>query len=261
MLKQAALHRRLKLFLLAILLLTSAACRAVAVEGNIWNADNTIGQAGVPRGRASAFPGRANVSENGEPDTILIAMPRPFSLRTTIIRWAAWIVLLTAIGLALIGLLFLRGRRRLWGAGLLGLFLITFVPPFSYVPDPLGLVLAASGGYRYDPRLPLVNRFLVAGDPTQALRPSLDPLVGRTGREPLDPVSPLDHYEFLSVRTYGARSPSSSVHVRFIYEDGSRRTYAVPVARPETVSEFYACCWQYEGPIRPTPDIRPEPWR
>lgn len=185
-----------------------------------------------------------------------LVMPPPLSLQTTVIRWLAWMFLLTAIGLALVALIFLRGRRRLLGMGLLALFLITFVPPFSYLPDPLGMILSITGGYHYDPRLPLVNRFLVASDPTTALRPVLDPLLGQTGAEPLNPASPLARYEFVRVETHGFHNHRATVKARFTYADGTRRTYRLPVSQSDSSQEFYGCCWRYEGPGKRMPVAR-----
>lgn len=172
------------------------------------------------------------------------------------IRWAAWVILLTGIGLALIWLIFQRGRRRLIGVGLLVLFLITFVPPFSYEPDPLGIVLAVTDGYRYDPRLPLVNRFLIASDPTELLRPTLDALIGQTGLDPLDPASPLARYDFIKV----VQQPyHTEVHVRFTYADGREHIYPVPLRQPSDLVAFYECCWRYDGLGRLRTDHRPLP--
>jgi len=229
MLNNARLYHGVILLIFLIPLLDLAGCKQVETEP-VATIPLTVPQGAVEQTEMAIVP-----------------MPRPHSLRTALIRWAAWVVLLTVIGLVLIALTFFRGRRRLVGAGVLALFLITFVPPFSYAPDPLGMVLSVTGGYRYDPRLPLVNRFLVATDPTEALRPDLDAMVGRTGPEPLDPASPLARYEFVRVQLYGFHNQRATVTVRLTYEDGSRRTFRLPLSRPDTALGSNGCCWRYQG--------------
>jgi hypothetical protein len=93
-----------------------------------------------------------------------------------------------------------------------------------------------TGGYHYDPRLPLVNRYLIGGDPTAALRPALDMLIGQTGSEPLAEKAPLARYEFVSVRLHRFHSRDATVHVRFTYDDGSHRTYPLTLSQNLTAA-------------------------
>ena len=223
---------------------TDEACTPGGQAVATWHVRHRYEQPGTYHARARLELADGTTVDSEKSQTVIVATPQGATLRATVIRWMGCVALLTAIGAALIVLLFLHGRRRLLAAGLLVLFLITFVPPFSYVPNPLGIVVAAAGGYRYDPRLPLANRFLIAGDPTETLRATLDGLIGQTGLDPLDPLSPLARYEFVLVVRQRAHT---DVHVRFSYEDGTARTYAVPLRQPQDVMGFYACCWQYDG--------------
>lgn len=208
-----------------------------------WQTDHQYDAPGIYHARVQIHLADGTVIESEKTQTVLVAEPQGPGLQEVALRWVGWATLLMTLGLVLIWLLLQRDRRR-WGLGLFILFLITFVPPFSYAPDPLGIVLSVTGGYRDDLRLPLANRFLIAGDPAQALRPTLDALIGRTGLDPLDAQSPLARYEFVSV----SREPHhTAVRIRFIYENGAQRTYPVPLRHPSTVLGFYACCWRFDG--------------
>lgn len=219
-------------------------CGTAAAEAATWQVNHRYEEPGTYHARARLELTDGTRIDSEKAQTVIVATPQGATLRETVVRWIGCIVLLTVVGAALIALAFLRGRRRKLGAGLLGLFLISFVPPFSYVPDPLGIVLTALGGYRYDPRLPLANRFVMRGDPTETLRPYLDGLIGETGLDPLDPVSPLARYAFVKVVQ---RQHHTDVHVLLTYEDGTERVYPVPLRQPQDVIGFYACCWRYDG--------------
>jgi len=83
-------------------------------------------------------------------------------------------------------------RALLFAAALL---LVSFVAPFSYLPNPLGLAEMLAGSYTYHPGVPLVNGFAMLGaDPAPLVRERLDRLIGQTGLDPLDPVQPLVGY-------------------------------------------------------------------
>lgn len=219
-------------------------CMPTGPEGATWQVSHRYEERGTYHARVRLELADGTTLESEKTQAIVVASPQGPTLRATVIRWIGCVTLLLAVGAALIALAFLRGRRRLLGAGLLALFLITFVPPFSYAPDPLGIVVAALGGYRYDPRLPLANRFVMAGDPTEIVQPYLDGLIGATGLDPLDPVRAMTGYEFVKVVQ---RQYHTDVHVLFAYEDGTQRVYALPLRQPAGVLGFYACCWQYDG--------------
>lgn len=200
--------------------------------------------------------------------TVVVAEPQPARPLSHVIFWGAWTLsLLAATG----AVFWLRGRprrMRVIGYALVGLLLITFVPPFSYLPDPLGIVWVAVGGYAHDPRLPFADRFLVAGSPVAHLRPWLDGLIGQTGLDPLDPTAPLARYEPVRVRVPRRRAAPVEVLTRFTYADGSRRTYAIPLYQPNGPSGLYQAGWAYDGlarlrtehrelPGNPFPDTSP----
>ncbi len=179
--------------------------------------------------------------------TVVVANPQPISQSAEVLRWSAWAMsVLAAIGVCL----WLRRRSRRWKIGgyvVIALGLITFVPPFSYIPNPIGLVWSRTGGYAYDPRLPFVNRFVVAGDPEAQLRPFLDGLIGETGLDPLDPVQPLSHYEFVRVSLPSQYHGIVFVTTRLTYQDGSQRTYDIPLYQPNDFLGFYRSEWRYDG--------------
>ncbi|MGC9398042.1 MAG: hypothetical protein ACP5HM_02780 [Anaerolineae bacterium] len=182
--------------------------------------------------------------------TVVVAEPQPARPLSRVIFWGAWALsLLAATG----ALVWLRGRPRrlrVIGYALVALLLIAFVPPFSYLPDPLGIVWAAVGGYAHDPRLPFADRFLVAGSPVAHLRPWLDGLIGQTGLDPLDPTAPLARYEPVRVRVPRHRAAPVEVLTRFTYADGSRRIYAIPLYQPSGPSGLYQADWAYDGLAR-----------
>jgi len=110
---------------------------------------------------------------------------------------------------------------------LIGALLISFVPPFSYLPNPLGAYYLVRGGYRYDPRVPLLNGFATLGtDPTPLVRARLDRLIGQTGLDPLDSNAPLVSYGLQSVTTtVGGSMPA--VEAELHYADGTARRYSI----------------------------------
>ena len=212
-------------------------------------ARHTYSASGIyhPRLTLDLANGRAITSDT---QTVVVAESQPIPRFRRFIYWGVWVLsLLAAAG----AVLWLRGRppqMRTIGYVTLGLLLITFVPPFSYLPDPLGIVWAVAGGYVHDPRLPFADRFLVAGFPEDSLRPWLDGLIGQTGLDPLDPTAPLVRYEPVRVRVPRRRGAAVEVVIRFLYADGSRRTYALPLYHPNGFSGLYQSGWAYDGLAR-----------
>lgn len=174
--------------------------------------------------------------------TIVVANRQPISLVQVAVKWLIYLVTLALVGW--LGIWVRRHPRRRMVYGLLALVLITFMPPFSYLPNPAGFIWRLWGGYRYDPRLPYVNRFVAAGDPTISLAPYLDGLIGQTGLDPLDPNSPLARYDFVGVTM---NRYQAFVKVNFTYQDGNQRTYPVPLYQPQTFLGFYQHRWAYDG--------------
>lgn len=114
--------------------------------------------------------------------------------------------------------------------GCIVLLLVTFVAPFSYLPNPLGLYYLIKGGYRYTPHSIFVNRFATLyRDPTLAISTKLNQLVGATGLDPLDPNHPLVAYtiEEITTRPNGMHGASAKVALR--YADGTSRSYTIPI--------------------------------
>lgn len=151
-----------------------------------------------------------------------------------------------------VGGVFVLSRRNVWltvlGAGLAGLWLISFVPPFSALPNPLGVYWRLTNSYTYDPRLPFRNTFVLAGDPAAVLRPTLDKLIGQTGLSPLDPNQPLARYEFTQVSQHPREGRIALVFTRFVYADGRSRVYPVPVFGPVVdVLGFWQAGWRNDG--------------
>ena len=149
-------------------------------------------------------------------------------------------------GGALAGALLTLLAVRLWGGpgrrlgyALVGLILWTILPPFSYLPNPAGLIWTIVGGYSYDPRLPFANGMVIADDPTASLKGQLEALRGQTGLDPLDPRQPLVGYAFDRVRITDARAGVAWVRTRFVYADGSARTYDVPTPSRGRLWDLY----------------------
>lgn len=154
--------------------------------------------------------------------------------------------------LFVVGTLFILTRKMLLptliGATLATLLLISFIMPFSLLPNPVGLYYRVVGGYSYDPRLPFKNGFLIAGDPAATLQPYLERLIGERGLAPLDPNSPLARYEILRVGLHPAQNNVALVTTRFIYADGSSRVYPVPLLRPViNIGGFWQSAWTEDG--------------
>ncbi len=182
-----------------------------------------------------------------EPQSVIVAPVRAESWTAGGLRWGLWV-----LSLGLVGALFWwLWRRKAWGKWrrrlgyvLVGLVLITFVPPFSYLPNPGALVwFLVTHTYSYDPRLPFVNHFIIGGDPTIPIARTFDGLQGQTGLDPLDTTQPLDHYEFLQVMV-PRYERTIQVTTRLTYANGSQRTYDLPVY--QTNYGFYRG-WTYDG--------------
>jgi hypothetical protein len=101
------------------------------------------------------------------------------------------------------------------------------------------------GEYSYDPALPFVNKFVIAGDPTAYLGKRLHGLIGQTGLDPLDPNHTLSAYVIkqvsLPVRSEDEGTGTGYVLVQceFTYADGSKRTYNIPVQEHNGFLETY----------------------
>jgi hypothetical protein len=165
-----------------------------------------------------------------------------------------WLPALPWLGgaLLLVGVLFVLSRRNfglaVGGAVLTGLFLISFVPPLSALPNPAGLYWRVAGGYSYDPHLPFKNQFVIAGQPELMLRPHLDDLLGETGLSPLDPEQPLASYEILRVGVHPSQKDVALVTTRFVYADGSARIFPVPLLEPAGGwNGFWLSGWREDG--------------
>jgi hypothetical protein len=132
-----------------------------------------------------------------------------------------------------------RVRRWRWvGAAVVLLAVWTYLPPFSFVPNLVGLLWNLGGGYTYWPDLPFGNRFVIADDPTRPLAGALEPLIGQTGLDPLDPTQPLIGYQFERISLVSRTD--TLVRTRFIYTDGASRTYDLPVYAERS---FYRGYW------------------
>ena len=194
--------------------------------------------------------GDGRVIESEKTQTVIVADGQPVSWGGRLLYWLVW---LGALGLATAVLLWLRRRPRrqvVWGGALLFLALTAYLPPFSYLPDPLGLYWGLFGGHQYDPRLPFANRFVTSGDPTARLRPYLDGLIGQTGLDPLDPAHSLTRYEFIGVQSSGVRGGrdyATSVSVRLTYANDAQRIYQIPLYQPAPSRLFYQRNWRYDG--------------
>ncbi len=130
--------------------------------------------------------------------------------------------------------------------------LISFVAPFSALPNPLGLYYLVAGGYRYDPRTPLYNVFVASldGDPIPLVTARLDALIGATGLDPLDPHHALTGYDVRGI-TSGASTSGPVVDVDLYYAGGVTRQVSIPVIDRRS--------WQQTGIDRLTTDHRPLP--
>jgi hypothetical protein len=165
-----------------------------------------------------------------------------------------WLSALPWLAAALLGTgtLFILTRRSVWptlaGAVVAVVLLTGFIPPFSALPNPIGLYWRAVGGYNFDPRLPFRNAFLIAGDPAGTLRPQLEKLLGQTGLAPLDPRQPLTAYEIVSVGLHPQHDRVALVTTRFIYADGSSRVYPVPLFHPSVdFGGLWLAGWRDDG--------------
>lgn len=180
--------------------------------------------------------------------SVLVTLPQPVSwldrLSGILLYWGGYVL----IGVVSLGML-VWSRHRRWAIRIttllvLGLGLVTYVPPFSLLPNPIGAVWLLTGTYHADPRLPFANHFVISGDPTTKLQPYLDALIGQTGLDPLDPVQPLVRYEFVGVSLH---YPITTVDTRMIYAGGTQRTYAIPLAWAQDTFGFYQHGWLYDG--------------
>jgi hypothetical protein len=184
-----------------------------------------------------------------ESQTVLVGAPTPRDATADVVRWGLWALTLAGAVALLLWLRRRPRRSRRIGYALVALALISFVPPFSYLPNPVG-ALASYTGFSYDPRLPFANGFLLAGDPQETLRPTLDALIGQTGLDPLDARQPLAGYEFVGI-TSPPRYGQVTVTVRMRYADGSSRDYPIGAGWSfQDVFGFWRSDWRYDGLAR-----------
>lgn len=152
-------------------------CAAKGEQLYEFKIKHTYTQTGTYHATASIALTDGHSVESDKTQTIIVAFPQPTSPMEPIIFWGVWGVTLLAAAAAFVWLRRKSRRAKIIGYAAIALGLVSFVPPFSYLPNPAGLVWAMLGNYTYDPRLPFANRFVIAGDPTARLRPLLDRLV------------------------------------------------------------------------------------
>jgi len=184
--------------------------------------------------------------EKASSDTQAVVIGSTFAeeshLRDTA-RWVVWGI--TLVG-AVVILRRLRRVRTAWarvGFWLTLLLVFSYLPPFSYFPNPLGIYWSRVGGYSYDLRLPFWNGFVIAALPDDSLQQRLDGLIGAVGGlDPLDPTQPLTGYRFFSARlperpmTYGNYA---QIVTELTFADGTRRIESIPVAESFNVFGAY----------------------
>jgi hypothetical protein len=108
--------------------------------------------------------------------------------------------------------------------------LTTFVVPFSYLPNPVGIYYQFMGGYHYDPNSLLQNGFARLGDNSGPMITSrLGDFIGDTGLDPFDPNMPLRGYRLLSAQNRPNLGEVGAAEVELEYADGSKRIYTIPV--------------------------------
>jgi hypothetical protein len=223
-----------------------APCPTFGPRQRYWTTTHTYAEPGTYYPRISVQLADGRVFSNFMPQTVVVAEPQAESSRAVALRLGLWggaIAIAAAIGA---WLWHRPGRTRLIGFVALGMLLAAAVPPFSYLPDPAGIVWRVAQRYSYDPRLPFVDRFLVADDPSDWLSLYLDAFIGKTGLDPLDPEHPLTGYEFLEITV---RPESYAiVKTRMTYADGSQLTYDIWLAVSRTGPlGLYQVDWQYDG--------------
>lgn len=211
--------------------------------GALYKGRHTYTRVGAYRARL-AMTTTGNRGANSDSQTVIIGSTFP---NTTPLHDAArWVLWGGALGVMLVFLRWLRRRRTGWarlGFWLVLLALFTYLPPFSYVPNPLGIYWARVGGYSYDLRLPFWNGFAVASLPTENLQRTLDEFIGQRGAlDPFDPVQPITGYRFISA--YLQRDPASygnyaHVVTEFTYADGARREVTIPMREDKSMLGAY----------------------
>jgi hypothetical protein len=234
---------------------TSHALPCLAETGGRFSLDHTYQTAGTYYARAvMTLNDGQTVHSNSQ--TVVVAPEPPTDWTAVFIWWSLWLLL---VGLAAVGFVICYRRDdrwRRWGLLGIGLLLITAVPPFSYLPDPLGIVWALRGGYVEDSRLPLANRFVLRENGSEQLRPYLNGLLGQTGLDPLHPTEPMTGYSF--GHTYAHTWGQADVEVVFHYADASSYRYSVPLSHPRAVwGHFYRGDWRYDGLARLRAEHRP----
>ena len=177
----------------------------------------------------------------GAPLTLALDLP---ALVNPWVLAAPWL----GITAAVIGALLALGKRSRafpkLGIALAALWVFTYLPPLTALPNPAGLIWRAAGGYSYDPNLPFRNLIVISGDPAAKLRPYMDRLIGQVGLDPLDPVQPLARYAFERV-TQPSDKRVVLVTTRFTYANGASRVCDVPLFDP--IIDLYISNWQNDG--------------
>lgn len=147
---------------------------------------------------------------------------------------------------------------RLASAGLIvaAVFLVSFVAPFSALPNPLGAYYLFAGGYRYDPGSVFVNHFatLWDGKPSVLVTARLNQLIGQTGLTPLDPQHPLTGYTVQRVES-GGHLLWSDVIVELHFADGQTREVAIPAS--DSPAGRLTAIDRLTAPHRPIPGLPP----
>lgn len=124
-------------------------------------------------------------------------------------------------------------RRRAHKALLatVALALVSFVAPFSYLPNPLGMYYLMRGGYRFQPNTWLMNGFATIGtNPAPLVAARLDQLIGQTGLDPLDANVPLQSYTLQQVIT-DAGGGMNYVDAKLQYANGRTQRYRIPITQ------------------------------
>ncbi|MEM8529857.1 MAG: hypothetical protein AAGF95_03385 [Chloroflexota bacterium] len=120
-----------------------------------------------------------------------------------------------------------------WWLLLIALLLISFIAPFSYIPNPVGLYYRLVGGYHYNPDSLFVNRFVTINrDPTTVLTAQLDQLIGQTGLDPLHPHEALVDYDIQQITIAPDPDTIASADIVLRYADDHTRMFTIPMFTP-----------------------------
>jgi hypothetical protein len=224
----------------------TVACPQFDARQRYWTTTHTYAEPGTYHPGVSMQFSDGRTTNNFMPQTVVVAEPQAEPARAVALRVGLWVGAIAVAAALGVWLWYRPKRTRVVGYVALGLLLAAVVPPFSYLPDPAGIVWRVAQRYSYDPRLPFVDRFLVADDPTDWLGLYLDAFIGETGLDPLDPEHALTGYEFLKVTV--RPGAYAIVKTRITYADGSQLIYDIwmGVSRSGPL-ELYQADWRYDG--------------